>query len=240
MLPTLARHLCYTTREELIPEFSGYAPALAALQLNPQAEVRTSPPPLSFPATINQAFAWVVEHAPHHAPEALYDRLLESLARNLLHYDTSYDAAYHRPVKDNVSWLGFTHGITLANAVRSQCAYFPQLWPAGLLQMACFVGRNRRYLDLTTPETDWDVADADTVFSEVREMLLDHGIRQPIYPAHLLKTTQAVREELPVASDTCRRYLLAGLNRFLYSPIKQKHVRRFARQAIALVGRDFA
>jgi len=29
------------------------------------------------------------------------------------------------------------------------------------------------------------------------------------------------------------------LNRFLHSPIKQKHVRRLARQAIDLVERDF-
>ena len=240
ILPTLARHLCYTTREDLIPEFSGYAPALAALQHAQAGEARTHLPPLPFPASLTQAFDWVVEHAPHHAPEVIYDRLLESLARNLLHYDMSYDAAYHRPVQDNVSWLGFTHGITLANAVRSECGLFPHLWPAGLLQMACFVGRNRRYLDLTLDEAAWDVADTDAFFGDVREMLLDHGVRQPIFSAHLVKTTQAVEEELSVASDTCRRYLLAGLNRFLHSPIKQKHVRRFARQAIALVSRDFA
>jgi len=42
------------------------------------------------------------------------------------------------------------------------------------------------------------------------------------------------------ASDSCQRYLLAALNRFLHSPIKQKHVRRLARQALALVKRDFA
>lgn len=240
LLPTLARHLCYTTREDLIPEFSGYAPALAALQHMQPGEARTSPPPLPFPATIHQALDWVVEHASHHAPEVIYDRLLESLAHNLLYYDTRYDTAYHHPVQDNVSWLGFTHGITFANAVRSECTSFPHLWPAGLLQMACFVGRNRRYLDLTLGDTDWDVADADTFFSGVHEMLLDHGVRLPIFAAHLVKTAQAVQEELDVASDACRRYLLASLNRFLNSPIKQKHVRRFARQAIALVSRDFA
>ncbi len=226
VLPTLARHLCYTTREDLIPEFNHYAPALAALQPAPSAETRPSPPPLPFPATIQQALDWVVEHAPHHAPEVMYDRLLESSARNLLHYDTGYDTAYHRPVADNVSWLGFTHGITFANAVRSECASKPHLWPAGLLQMACFVGRNRRYLDLTLAEAAWEVADADAFFGDVHELLLDHGMRQPIFSAHLVKTAQAVREELDVASDTCRHYLLASLNRFLHASIKQKHVRR--------------
>jgi hypothetical protein len=33
--------------------------------------------------------------------------------------------------------------------------------------------------------------------------------------------------------------LLTGLNRFLKSPLKTKHVRRAARQAIQLVSRDF-
>jgi hypothetical protein len=239
LLLALARHLCYTTREDLIPEFSGYAAALEALQHGQPAEARTSPPPLPFPVTLQQVLDWVVEHAPHHTPEVIYDRLLESLARNLLHYDANYDAAYHHPVRDNVGWLGFTHGITFANAVRSECTHVPQLWPAGLLQMACFVGRNRRYLDLTLPAATWEVTDTETFFGDVHEKLLDHGMRQPIFSAHLVKTTQAVKEELAVASDTCRRYLLAGLNRFLHSPIKQKHVRRFARQAIALVSRDF-
>ncbi len=239
LLPTLARHLCYTTREDLIPKFSHYAPALETLQRAQPAEARTYPPPLPFPATLQQALDWVVEHTPHHAPEVIYDRLLETLARNLLNYDASYDAAYHRPVTDNVGWLGFTHGITFANAVRHECTALPHLWPAGLLQMACFIGRNRRYLDLTLTETQWEVADTDAFFSETHEMLLDHGMRLPIFSAHLVKTTQAVEEELSVASDNCQRYLLAGLNRFLNSPIKQKHVRRFARQAIALVSRDF-
>lgn len=128
-----------------------------------------------------------------------------------------------------------------ANAVRNQCTDFPHLWPSGLLQMACFVGRNRRYLDTSLSTAEWEVAEADTdsFFDEVHEMLLDHGMRLPIFPAHLVKTVQAVQEELPAASETCRHYLLAGLNRFLHSPIKQKHMRRLARQAIALVSRDF-
>ncbi len=182
----------------------------------------------------------MVEHAPHHAPEAIYNQLLTNLARNLLHFNTDYGTAYHHPVRDNVGWLDFTHGLTMANAVRHQCTHFPQLWSAGLLQMACFIGRNRRYLDMTQAADAWDVADAEAFFDETHEMLLDHGMRMPIFPAHLVKTAQAVQEELPGASETCQRYLLAGLNRFLHSPIKQKHVRRLARQSIALVSRDFA
>jgi len=106
--------------------------------------------------------------------------------------------------------------------------------------MACFLGRNRPYLDLGIDESAWHVPDADAFFATARERLLDHGIRDPIFSAHLVKTTAAVAEELPHASPSCRAALLASLNRFLHSPIKQQHVRRLARQAIALVQRDFA
>jgi hypothetical protein len=64
-------------------------------------------------------------------------------------------------------------------------------------------------------------------------------MRDPIFAAHLLKTTIAVEAELDFASPSCRRALLASLHRFVDSPIRTKHVRRLARQAIELVGRDF-
>ena len=240
VLPTLARHLCYTTREDLLPDFRDYAGALTAMRSGTWGTSEACEP-LPYPATTKQALAWVVRNAALHTPETLYQALLEALARNFLYYDATYDTQYHRPVSDNVSWLSFTHGITFANAVRTQCAALPALWAPGLLQMACFVGRNRRYLDLELAQTeeDWAVADADDFFAEVGELLLDHGLREPIYAAHLVKTARAVQEELPGALEPSRPYLLASLNRFLHSPIKQKHARRFARQAVALVGRDF-
>lgn len=240
LLPALARHLCYTTREDLLPDFRDYAGALAALQSGSWGKSRACAP-LPYPTTTKQAMAWVVRNAASHTPEGLYQALLEALAHNLLYYDATYDTQYHRPVSDNVSWLSFTHGVTFANAVRTQCAALPSLWAPGLLQMACFVGRNRRYLDLELAqrEEEWSVADADGFFEEVADLLLDHGLREPIFAAHLVKMARAVQEELPGALEQSRQYLLAGLNRFLHSPIKQKHARRFARQAVALVGRDF-
>ena len=240
LLLTLARHLCYTTREDLLPDFRDYAGALTDLQSAAWGTAAVAEP-LPYPATTRQALEWVVRNAPRHSPEALYQALLEALARNFLYYDARYDTQYHRPVSDNVSWLSFTHGITFANAARTQCGEVPALWAPALLQMACFVGRNRRYLDLELAgtEAEWAVSDADDFAADVRELLLDHGVREPIYAAHLVKTAQAVQEEVPHTSDTGRHYLLASLNRFLHTPIKQKHVRRFARQAVALVGRDF-
>ena len=106
--------------------------------------------------------------------------------------------------------------------------------------MACFLGRNRPYLDLGIDEAAWAVPDPDAFLATARERILDHGLRDPIFSAHLLKTTAAVAEELPLASASCRAALRASLNRFLHSPLKQQHVRRLARQAIALVQRDFA
>jgi hypothetical protein len=76
-------------------------------------------------------------------------------------------------------------------------------------------------------------------FEDSFEGLLDHGLRDPIFSAHLLKTSVAVRDEIAVAGESCRGALLAALNRFLHSPIKMKHVRRNVRQAIALVSRDY-
>jgi nitrite reductase/ring-hydroxylating ferredoxin subunit len=241
LLPALARHLCYATREDLIPEFRGYAESLARLHglpsgARPEKSLDTQG---LFPSSTREALAWVVQHLGDHPPQALYDALLEALARSLLHFDVSYGVAFDRPVQQNVGWLDFTHGVTFANAARVLCTRYPRYWGAALLQMACFLGRNRPYLDLGIDESAWRVADPDAFFAAAHERILDHGIRDPIFSAHLIKPTAAVIEELPFASASCRAALLASLNRYLHSPLKQQHIRRLARQAIALVQRDF-
>lgn len=238
VLPALARHLCYTTREDLLPEFKDYRRMLPDL---PQPAATNGSPLTAadlFPMTTRQACSWVRENISLHKPEVLYDALLEILARNLLHFDLSYQSAFDRPVNQNIGWLDFTHGVTFANAVRNVCSKHSELWPKGLLQMACFVGRNNRFLDRGLDETRWHVADAEAFFADVESIIFDHGLRDPIFSAHVLKTAEAVREEAAGASASCRHYLLAGLNRFMNSPLKQKHARRLARQAIALVKRD--
>jgi nitrite reductase/ring-hydroxylating ferredoxin subunit len=240
LLPALARHLCYATREDLIPEFRGYAEVLANLPAPADRDKGPLHAQALFPVSTRDALAWVARHIGDHRPQTLYNALLEALARNLLHFDTSFDLAFDRPVRQNVGWLDFTHGVTFANAARVMCTRYPQYWGAALLQMACFLGRNRPYLDLSIDELAWRVPDPDAFFAAAHERILDHGIRDPIFSAHLVKPTAAAQEELPYASASCRAALLASLNRFLHSPIKQQHVRRLARQAIALVQRDFA
>ena len=75
----------------------------------------------------------------------LFHALLGANARNLLTFDAEHQDRVRIPIDDNVGWLSFTHGITFANAVRAQCARFPELWPPALAQMACFSGRNAPY-----------------------------------------------------------------------------------------------
>jgi nitrite reductase/ring-hydroxylating ferredoxin subunit len=240
LLPALTRHLCYTTREDLLPEFRGYPGALAGLAAPAERDAGLLSAEELFPLSTSEALAWVVRHIGRHRPQTLYSALLEALARNVVHFDTRYDDAFDRPVHQSIGWLDFTHGVTFANAARALCTRYPQHWGAALLQMACFLGRNRPYLDLGIEESAWRVPDPDAFFAATHERILDHGLRDPIFSAHLVKTTAAVVEELPCASASCREALLAGLNRFLNSPLKQIHVRRLARQAIALVQRDFA
>jgi hypothetical protein len=193
-----------------------------------------------FPASVRDALEWVLQAALSHTPAVVYDKLLTALALNMLHFDVTVDQATHRPVSDNVGWLDFTHGLTFANAVRCICERHPDLWGPGLLQMALFLGRNHAYIDKTIDGSAWSVEDDDDFFARAVDQLLDHGQRDPIISSHLVKTTLAIREELSHASDACRKALLASINRFFASPLKQKHARRLAQQAIDLVQRDFA
>lgn len=239
LLPALARHLCYATREDLIPEFKGVAAALAALPARAGEQVEQ--PSLSGLQTggVRGALSWVSTNLKTHCVTAVFDALLQANAQNQVGFDTSYQDSFDRPVNDSVGWLSFTHALTFSQAVAAQCDKFPDQWPRGLLQMACFVGRNQRFLDPRIDWEKWQVADAESYLKEVQQRLLDHGLRDPIFSAHLLKTTMAVERLISDCQPDTAVWLLAALRRFLESPLKQKHIRRLARQAIDLVGRDF-
>ena len=195
-----------TPREEhLIPDFfKDYASVLQRLPGPPTASIGTLSLRVPFPSNLGQAFRWLEDSLATHSVTEVYDALLNALALNLLHYDTEYGRAFDRPVVNNVSWLDFTHGITFSSGVRLLCSAYPQLWRTGLLQMACFLGRNSRYLDSELNVEEWRVRDSAEFFAETRDHLLDHGINQPIFAVHLLKTTRAVEAELPFASLECR------------------------------------
>lgn len=234
LLLALVRMLIYSRREDLIPEFGGYAAALeswggGANGAAPEAAAYRG-------LNVGNALALTAAHAGS-PPEAVYQALLEANAANMLTFDLAYQDHVARPIRDNVGWLDFTHGITFANAVRAQCAKFPALWPAGLLQMACFSGRNAPYTDPALDADDWRVEDPAAFFEATARGLFDHGRNEDIVAVHLLKTTLAARAEA-AADGRAAPTLAAALNRFLHSPLKRRHVRRAARQAMSFVALD--
>jgi hypothetical protein len=171
--------------------------------------------------------------------EQLYACLLGACAGNMLAYDLRQQDKINIPISDNVGWLDFTHGITFSSAVRLQCRKFPELWPAGLLQMACFIGRNASF---TEPEPDlasWRVSDIEDFFTRTIADLHDHNCDDFIISAHLLKTVLAARTEIRAnPSAEVSEYLAAAVNRFLNSPLKRKQARRTAHQALKFVALD--
>ena len=169
----------------------------------------------------------------------LFHALLGSNARNLLAFDDRHQDQVRIPVDDNVGWLSFTHGITFANAVRTQCAKFPELWPPALAQMACFSGRNASYTDGDGDVASWRVDDADAFLANAVEGLYDHGCGEFIVSVHLLKTVLATREELRAEPPAeVADLLAAGLNRFLHARLKRRQVRRSVYQAMKFVACD--
>lgn len=236
----LVRSLVYASREDLIPEFRAYAGARAA-QLEKKGSSRdpdaAPPPPAALRGRpVEDTLAAVVSSRA--APEALHRALLGAAALDLLQFDTRWEAQTDGTIAQNVGWLDFTHGLTFANAVRAQAAKFPELWPAGLLQLACFTGRNAAFTT-EAPQLDaWRVGDRGGFFASCLARITDHGEDQYIRSAHLLKTTLAVREEVDALSPESAAIALAALNRYVNTPPKRRHARRTAHQALAFVARE--
>jgi nitrite reductase/ring-hydroxylating ferredoxin subunit len=239
LLLSLARSLIYTRREDRIPEFRRYAETLDAWgQADTTAAAGTPDMHAWHKLGINKALELTASFS-NAPPEQLYAALLGASAGNMLAYDLEQQNKVNIPISDNVGWLDFTHGITFSSAVRMQCQKFPELWPAGLLQIACFVGRNASF---TEPEPDlasWRVSDIDAFFSRTVADLHDHNCDEFIVSAHLLKTVLAARAELRAnAPAQVSEYLAAAINRFLNSPLRRKQARRTAHQAMKFVAMD--
>jgi nitrite reductase/ring-hydroxylating ferredoxin subunit len=232
LLLALVRSLVYATREDLIPEFRGYAKALAGFGIKPARDLDRE---ALRGAGIGPSLD-LIAAAGASAPLDLYRDLLAINAERLLAFDLAFDNRTDGPVADNANWLDVTHGITFANAVRLQCSKVPSLWPAGLLQLACHAGRNLAFSDPNQDLTRWQVDDPDSFFATEIEALLDHGIEEEIVAVHRLKTLLATREEW--RAGMAEPPLLAAVNRYLHAPIKGRHPRRTARQAMAFVARE--
>ena len=236
VLLSLARGLVFATREDLIPEFRGYAKALARWS---RTRNGVDPAPADWHGLgIDKALARAVASSSG-PPMRLFHALLGANARNLLTFDDEHQDRIRIPVADNVGWLSFTHAITFSNAVRVQCARFPELWPSALLQMACFSGRNAPYTEGEADGASWRVEDADAFLAGAVEGLCDHGTGEFIVSVHLLKTVLAAREELRADPPAeVADLVVAGLNRFLHARLKRRQVRRSVYQAMKFVAYD--
>lgn len=232
---SLIRSLSYTTREDLIPEFRGYAPALQKLRDKNFGSGKAEPPESIRGKSLAKCYDWLVENLEKYTLESLYDVLLGLNAESLLRYDLRYQEAVRNPVSKNVGWLDFTHALTFSNAVRAMCERYPDLWKKGLLQMMSFYGRSNSYLDDNVQLSDWRVDAPEDFYQEMKELIFDHGLSRPIFSAHIIKTALAIFEEATLASSGTSELLLAGLKRFVKSPLKQKHVRRTVFQSLSLV-----
>lgn len=234
LLFALTRSLIYASREDLLPEFRRYADILGRWS---EAGTRPAAPADFAGLSVEKALERTLESGG--APARAYQALLGANAHNLLTFDLSLQGRTEGSISNNVSWLDFTHGVTFSNAVRHLCGRHPELWPQGLLQMACFAGRNARYIDRNFEMESWQVPDVVAFVCHNVENLLDHGQFEYIVACHQVKLTLAIEDELKAAPDPeVAETLVAGLNRFLNSPLKRRHSLRTARQAMAFVASE--
>ncbi len=230
---SLVRSIIKATREDLLPDFKNYSKYLMSKgQITKEDNI--------FLSNINKSMQTVLDLLETKNIKEVYEIILDSNSKNLLYFDINYQNAYNNKVTENIGWLDFTHALTFSNAVNELCSKYTEFWKDGLLQMACFSGRNIDYLDLDIKTNIYEIDDFELFRSNVIEKLNDHGIPTPIYPAHLLKTSLAVFAEYNKTEDLeLKKHLLSSLNRFLSSPIKQKYIKRTIKQSIELVSRDF-
>jgi hypothetical protein len=236
------RSLIYATREDLLPDFRGYADALAAWPMDASRSGAT-PRAGAFEGQSVRNVLNATVAAAGAAPLDLYFALMEAGARHLLRFDEHYALRTDNSVADNVGWLDFTHALTFGHALREQCARQPHLWPRGLLQLALFVGRNSAYLDKNLSGEvaihDWGVSDEAAFHERAIATIVDHGVGLPIFPAHWLKTWSAVRDDAEAGlPDHARAAMLAAVNRLLAVRFKERHPLRTAHQALGFVARE--
>jgi nitrite reductase/ring-hydroxylating ferredoxin subunit len=235
VLRALTRMLVYARREDRLPEFRGYAGALEAW-----SDRRAKPASADdFIGLSTTAILKRLSASSGRPPGELFDALLGAAAWTMLHFDTDFDAAAGAVIADNVNWLDFTHAVTFANAAHRLCGERPDLWPAALLQLALFIGRNKRYVRAQQDVEAWAVDDPASFLREEMAVLYDHGIIEPIVVCHRLKVLFALEDELAQAPDApWASVLCAAVNRYLNTPMKRHHGLRVARQARAFIAKE--
>lgn len=227
----LVRSLIYASREDLIPEFRAYGPALASwtgdgMDIPEEGDLRQE----SVRSVLHRIAAGSGD------PLALYDQVMAAASWQMLHYDLAWQEKTDSTVSQNVGWLDFTHALTFGNAVRKLAEAHPQLWPNGLLQLGCFLGRNGGFTDPDLDTSPWRSNDPAGTVARALAGVEDHGHFEYIVSAHLLKLSYATREEMQDRPNApWHETAAAALARFLASPLKRKHVLRTAHQSLAFV-----
>ncbi|MFC4347731.1 Rieske (2Fe-2S) protein [Kordiimonas lipolytica] len=227
----LAQYLCVAAREDQIPEFRGFADYL-------QVEPGTSPVPgaseflgLSVRNAMAQAAASLSN------PTKLYEALLGAAALNMLGFDLDLQHGVSQPIANNVGWLDFTHALTFGEAVYQHASDSPAYWQSGLMQMACFVGRNSGYVG--APDiAAWQVMDKADFLAKQKAALFNMDEGDYIYGVHRLKMVCAVERLDAIVSAETSRLLFAALNRYLNTRTRQRHPARAAYQASQSVSRE--
>ena len=163
--------------------------------------------------------------------------MVETAAWQLLHADEKALTRADGKLADNVGWLDFTHALTFAEAAHAVARPRSALWPAALLQLACFIGRNAAYADAELDTTAFAVRDVDGFLASSAIELFDHGRDRFIVSVHLLKTLLAGKALIAALPDQAP-LLAASLNRLLRARMKGRNVLRSARQMLALVKQE--
>jgi hypothetical protein len=235
LLLALTRMLVRATREERLPEFRFYEKALAAWDGEGGVRARAEN---FIGASIDGALKHTLASSGRDIRE-LYDALLGAAARNLLCFNRAFENATDGPIADNIGWLDFTHGLTFGNACRHICVERPDLWPRALLQLALFVGRNRKYVDAGQDVAHFKVNDRESFLAREMAGLYDHGVPEPIIACHRLKVLCALEDELAAAPDApWADAMCAAVNRYLNTPMKRHHGLRTATQALDFIARE--
>jgi nitrite reductase/ring-hydroxylating ferredoxin subunit len=235
VLLALTRKIVLATREERLPEFRFYDKALAAWD-------GAGNEPACAQDFIGQSIDGILKRvlaSSGRPTREIYDALAGAAAWNLTHFDLGHDRATDNAIADNIGWLDFTHALTFSNACRHLCEDRPDLWPRALLQLALFIGRNRKYVRGDEDSLRWNVKDRGAFLAREQNALYDHGIVEPIIACHHLKVLIALEDELTAAPDApWADEMCAAVNRYLSTPMKRHHGLRTATQALDFVAKE--
>lgn len=226
----LTKYLCVASREDLIPEFRSFADLI---QLDPGSSSVPAPEVFSG-QSVRKAMVLAVASAQHQ--EALFDSLVGAAALNMLRFDLQFQDGVEQPLARNIGWLDFTHAITFAEALDWHAGEDLAVWQSGLMQLACFVGRNASYLK-DADVSAWHVDDPDAFLVAEKSNLFNMDEGEYIYGVHRLKMVTAVEKLAPRLTDTTRNLVFAALHRYLRSRLRQRHPARTAFQARETVAR---